>query len=1256
MIKKLFLWLLLILLAVVGLFLTTAYLSFNTEAFKEQIVTAVNNTTGRTFSVNGPYLLTWDPMPTMTLENVSLSNIEQSKNKELFSAEKIKIEIEWASLFKTPIQIKKISVTRPKILIERINYAVTNFSFPRLFAPKESIVTENILGQQKQEARIESMSVQQGSVQYINHLRKTDIQFTDLTGEIKISSFSGPFGFSGTGAYRDLPLNIEASVSENKISSPIDYMLDIKTNVGQSHTLIRGQILPQNTKSYFTSKIFLESEKPNELLSKLSLPNLPASENKRFTINGNTEFSQTETKISEIAFKIEDENEVKSLSGQMDWTKATSGQSAAFSATLDTINLDVWTPFFESLVQQTNLNQSTAITFDISIPSAVWKTKKLTDIALSGTTQNNQIALNQESGFKMEENTSIQMSGLFDVSNLSDIKTQAQIDLKTTSLPAVLPLIPLSDTPLKQALQKVGQAELSLAVQWDKSNKTVAIPEFKMGELSGAFQMEQAPDTPTNISMELNNLNVNTYFPQWAKISEKTPSQALNEIFQKMATTKMPAKALNIQTTFTSLQWNTLNFEELALNAETTKENLQAESALKTTTNDTLFFQTNIENIGTPNWKIAHHAWEASGKNLPQILKDIGITATHKLVQNAQTFETTGELSGSQALWDINGSYQIQNQGQETTLHLQGQLAENKPQNLLVGLAHSSLPHLLTDLEKTNPFPALTGGVTIEALVNQTENTFLLSELFLTLDNQELQGEAAYNTNTKTLNLGLFAETLDVSKIIPDTSFFYASGTGFTGKTFDLSLLQPLQGNFVFQTQNLIYHNKQFQNAALAASVINKILTVENFSATAQNDSTFQLNGILNWENTPTLTFNLKTDEIALKNPIAYAGGIGLGTGTLSANISANTSGETPLQMARTLAGEGAFQITNSYWNGINFPQIENLLQQIQQTQGEIANYEMPLNNALKGGRTTVDNIQGSFTVSDGLFTSDDVTVSVSGASAENAHIDWDMPTDTIRANGDFVFETLANVPALAVTFNKDANGVKYTPQTEPVLNAITEQQQALKEQKMLEKQMAEEKRLQDEFNQLRLNTHNRYNQFIADFNQLEQSLTEIPNATAKKKLMFLGITVPNITKLISNPENSKQEYENISSQLAKLEAEIKTIQELVFKDKIDKLKTGAKALLNPANDAINKMIQMYQKRPTVSLIGDLLKNAQAQQQIITRALEQFQKPLSLSQVEKVSMIIQDAYDKIAKAYDYTEEIYSGRTTAPTQNAITKAN
>ena len=64
------------------------------------------------------------------------------------------------------------------------------------------------------------------------------------------------------------------------------------------------------------------------------------------------------------------------------------------------------------------------------------------------------------------------------------------------------------------------------------------------------------------------------------------------------------------------------------------------------------------------------------------------------------------------------------------------------------------------------------------------------------------------------------------------------------------------------------------------------------------------------------------------------------------------------------------------------------------------------------------------------------------------------------------------------------------------------------------------------------------------------------------------------------------------------------------------------------------------------------MQRSQDQEGIIKRALEQYQKPLTFDQIKQVDNIIHEAAGKITKAYNYAEDLYSGRQNMPSNNSI----
>ena len=88
--KKFFIIIGLIILVVVGGGVTLMLMSFNPAAYQKQVIASVKELTGRDLFVGGTTSVTWSPMPTIVMKNVRLSNISQSREDVMLTAESVR--------------------------------------------------------------------------------------------------------------------------------------------------------------------------------------------------------------------------------------------------------------------------------------------------------------------------------------------------------------------------------------------------------------------------------------------------------------------------------------------------------------------------------------------------------------------------------------------------------------------------------------------------------------------------------------------------------------------------------------------------------------------------------------------------------------------------------------------------------------------------------------------------------------------------------------------------------------------------------------------------------------------------------------------------------------------------------------------------------------------------------------------------------------------------------------------------------------
>lgn len=128
--KKFLLTLLFIFILAAGTGIYYLSRTLNAQSYQQQIIAAVSELTGRKMTVSGQTSLSLLPSPTIIMTGVYLPNHAGSDKTNMLTADKLKVEIDWGSLFKTPLVVKNIEIEKPVLYLERLPSNRANWEFP----------------------------------------------------------------------------------------------------------------------------------------------------------------------------------------------------------------------------------------------------------------------------------------------------------------------------------------------------------------------------------------------------------------------------------------------------------------------------------------------------------------------------------------------------------------------------------------------------------------------------------------------------------------------------------------------------------------------------------------------------------------------------------------------------------------------------------------------------------------------------------------------------------------------------------------------------------------------------------------------------------------------------------------------------------------------------------------------------------------------------------------------------------------------
>lgn len=190
--------------------------------FKQTLIAAVQDKTGRTLSLNGPIRLSRSLWPTIEINNVTLANLPGGTRPDMAHAERIEAQLSLPALFHRRIEIAKLTLIGPNILFEQVgNQPNWVFNPPSRPSSPPSPAPGSPF-----ELRIRAAHVQDGMVTWRLPARTKVLGIRSL--DLRHPADEGPLNIDAIMVYGDnQPFSLKASATPAAgISGPWNTRLD----------------------------------------------------------------------------------------------------------------------------------------------------------------------------------------------------------------------------------------------------------------------------------------------------------------------------------------------------------------------------------------------------------------------------------------------------------------------------------------------------------------------------------------------------------------------------------------------------------------------------------------------------------------------------------------------------------------------------------------------------------------------------------------------------------------------------------------------------------------------------------------------------------------------------------------------------------------------------------------------------------------------------------------------------------------------
>ncbi len=254
-VKKILLGLvLLVVLGVTGAAIYAASIDWNQH--KDQIAARFAEVTGKNIVFAGPVSFQFLPQPKLTAESVRIYN-PGNRNQPLVEVKNLNADLALKPLLKGIIDVNRMVLLDPQINVEVEEDGSLNWQYP--LTPEQRNRLENA------EVALNSVSLQNATVNFEMPSQNISLKLDDLNGEIIAQSIMGPYRIEGNYIKDKNPEGFAISVGKLSDAFATTLNLVFTHPVSKSYVRFDGSFLLSN--KVLNGNVIVESEKLKDFIN-----------------------------------------------------------------------------------------------------------------------------------------------------------------------------------------------------------------------------------------------------------------------------------------------------------------------------------------------------------------------------------------------------------------------------------------------------------------------------------------------------------------------------------------------------------------------------------------------------------------------------------------------------------------------------------------------------------------------------------------------------------------------------------------------------------------------------------------------------------------------------------------------------------------------------------------------------------------------------------------------------------------------------
>jgi uncharacterized protein involved in outer membrane biogenesis len=282
------------------------------DSIKADIAQEVAKATGRNIVIDGDLNFRILPAPGVSATQVRLSNTSAGSAPDMLRLKAAAVEVALFPLIAGNIQITRIVLSQPDILLEKYADGTNNWTFaPAPDAPSgtpgggNGATTDDADGSQAPAVRFDNVVIEGGTLVFKTPDSTERVE--DINVSLGAASLKGPFRADGTVSARGISIGVDAAIGE--LAQDRATPVNLKISTGGAEIGYSGVLAGAPDAARLSGQIEVRAEDLSALIAAVSGGPAPSVlKGKPLEMNGTLSASQNSISIDDLALRLGDDS------------------------------------------------------------------------------------------------------------------------------------------------------------------------------------------------------------------------------------------------------------------------------------------------------------------------------------------------------------------------------------------------------------------------------------------------------------------------------------------------------------------------------------------------------------------------------------------------------------------------------------------------------------------------------------------------------------------------------------------------------------------------------------------------------------------------------------------------------------------------------------------------------------------------------------------------------------------------------------